>query len=112
MPPRSEDLDHRVIFERATLTTGGQGDAIEVWSDYFACWAGRRDSSAIETFRAREIEADLSVRFTVRSCPETRTLTPKDRVRLETGETYNISGVRETARNQWIEIDAARRADK
>jgi SPP1 family predicted phage head-tail adaptor len=111
--PKLGDLDHRITIQRATLVVGGLGDPIEQFADYVTVWAKRGDSSARESFRAREVDAELDCRFTVRWSPEIETVTPKDRILLEgTAESFNITGRRETRRNQWVEIDCVRRADK
>jgi len=107
------ELDHRIVIQRATLVAGAAGDLIEQFADYVTVWAKRADSSARESFRAREVDAELDCRFTVRWSPEIETVTPKDRILLEgSTESYNITGRRETRRNQWVEIDCVKRADK
>ena len=110
--PRTETLDNRITIQRSTPTAGSQGDLVDVWSDYITIWAGRRDVSTIETYRAREVAAELSARWVVRWSAETNTITPKDRIIDEYGTLYQITGKRELRRRQWFELDAVRRADK
>jgi head-tail adaptor len=110
--PRTETTDLRITIERSAPALGSQGDLVDVWSTYITIWAGRRDVSTIETFRAREVAAELSARFVVRWSPETNTITPKDRIIDEHGVRYEIIGRRETLRRQWFEIDAVERPDK
>lgn len=106
-------LDHRITIQRPTEARDSTtNEVLLTFADYITIWAKRQDASAGESYKAAEVAASISVRFTVRYSPETATITPKDRVMLEDGLTYDITAVRETARNQWLEIDATSRADQ
>lgn len=105
-------LDHRVTIQQNTPTVDDYGGSTDVWADFITVSAERKDVSARESYRAQEVGAEISVRFKVRYSPDMATVTPKDRLVLENGLTYNITGTRETQRNKWIEIDCVVRADK
>lgn len=104
-------LDHRITIERDTPTTGPFNEPVPSWAPLFTCWAARRDSSAGEQYRAAEVAAKLDCRFTVR-WDVGREVTPKDRIVLEDGPTFDIVGIRETVRNEWCEIDCVARPDR
>lgn len=111
MPPIGK-LDRRITIQRATVTYNEFNDPIESWSDLVTVWAKRTDASAAESYRAQEVGAQISARFTIRYSSDVADVNPKDRI-VFGGRDYNITGVREpdSTRNQWIEIDAVARAD-
>lgn len=116
MPARKQagELDRRITIERATITTGGGfNESQETWDDLATLWAKRADASAAEAYRAQEVGAQISTRFTIRYSTLAATFTPKDRVRFN-GETFNITAIREPVgtRRQWLEIDAVARSDR
>ena len=103
-------LDRRVQFLRATLQDDGIAQ-VEVWAHHGApVWAARRDISDAERWRAGEVQAHVTTRFTVRWSPFTADLTPKDRL-VEGGREFDISGIKEQGRRAFLEITAAARAD-
>nr|WP_256370897.1 head-tail adaptor protein [Rhodovulum sp. ES.010] len=73
-------------------------------------WAGKRDIADGERWRAGEVAAHVTTRFTVRSTAFTRNITPADRLVCE-GVSYGITGIKEIGRRQWLEITAGARAD-
>lgn len=108
------DLDRRIRIERATLSVGGDyNEPQELWVMVVTVWAKRHDASAAEAYRAQEVGAQISTRFTVRYSSIVDTLTPKDRIVFD-GKIFNITAIREPTgtRNQWREIDAVARADQ
>lgn len=104
-------MDHRITIQRATLTANEYNEPIESWSDYITVWAKRIDVSAGEAIRAAAVSASISAHFVIRYSPESATITPKDRVYLEGGDTYDITGVRELERNKTLELHVVARAD-
>lgn len=108
------DLDRRIVIQRATLSQGGgYNEPQETWATFLTVWAKRHDASAAEAYRAQEVDAQITTRFTIRYSTQAASITPKDRIVFD-GRTYNITAVREPAntRNQWREIDAVARADQ
>ena len=105
------NLDRRVQFLRASLTDDGFGQ-VEVFEPHGAPEpAAKKDVSDGERWRAGEVQAHITTRFTVRWYAFTADLTPRDRLTCE-GRSYDISGIKEVGgRRRWLEITAAARAD-
>jgi len=104
-------LDRRVQFRRATVIHDGLQN-VETWSDHGApVWANRKDVSDGEKMAAGWMEATSVARFTVRSSEFTRALTPKDRLTTD-GRDYDILGIKELGRRDWLEITALARVDQ
>lgn len=105
-------LDRRITIQRATVDRNALNEPIETWGTLATVYAGAADASAGEAYRAQEVGAQITTRFTVRHSSTTATITPTDRISYG-GRLYNITAVREKAgtRNRWIEIDAVARAD-
>lgn len=105
------DLDRRVQFRRAEMVQGGLGTTL-VFADHGSpVWARKRDVSDMERLRAAEVQAMVSARFMVRWSTFTAGITPKDRL-VCGGREYDISGIKEIGRQEFLEITAAARADK
>ena len=103
--------DRRVQFRRAALSQGGFGQ-VETWANHGPVTpAEKRDVSDAERMRANEIQAHITTRFRVRWSAFTAGLTPKDRLICE-GLVYDISGIKEIGRREFLEITAGARADR
>lgn len=107
----SGELDHRLQIWRLTGAVNSYNESTNVFALYTTVWAKRTDASAGETVRAKEVGASVTAHFRVRYSPQMATVTPKDRAVIEGGLTYNITGVRELQRNQWLEFHAVARED-
>jgi SPP1 family predicted phage head-tail adaptor len=105
---RAGELDRRIDILRATITYNAFQEAGEAWAVHATVWASRKDVRAGEAYRAAEVGAEITTRFTVRLSSLTATVTARDRIRSH-GRDYNITAVREIQRNAWLEIDAAAR---
>jgi SPP1 family predicted phage head-tail adaptor len=103
-------LDRRVTIRRAAISYGTFNDPVSTWLDLITVWAAARRVTDIEQFRAQEIGAEVTARFTIRYSSEVADLGPADRLAFE-GREYNITGVRELGRREWLEISAAARAE-
>lgn len=103
-------LDERIRFLRAVSTPNEFNEGVPTWSTLVEVWAARDDASASESYKAAAVDAKITARFLVRSSPETRAVTPIDRIEAA-GKTYNIVAAREVKRNEWLEFDAVARAD-
>lgn len=104
------DLDRRITIERAALTANEFNEPIATWSEYATIWANRKDASAAESYRAQEVGAQITTRFTVRWSTDVADVGPKDRLASE-GRSFEIVSAREIGRQQWLEIDAVARAE-
>ena len=106
----SGDLDRRISILRATVAPNAFNEPVETWSTYATVWAARRDASASESYRAGEVGAQITTRFTIRWSPAVADVNPRDRIAFD-GREYNITAVRNIGRQRWREIDAVARAD-
>jgi len=104
-------LNHVVRFlVRAADVDTGLGSEPAFAAEGPVVWADRRDVTDVERWRASEIAAEVGTRFTVRWSPYTASITPRDRLVCE-GRIYEITGLREVGRREWIEFGAVRRID-
>jgi SPP1 family predicted phage head-tail adaptor len=110
--PHVGRLDERLTILRAVQTTNDYNEPVDSWTTYATIWARRIDASAGETVRAREVGAQVTAHFQVRHSSQTVTVTPKDRLQLEGGLIYDVTGVRELERNHWLEFHAVARQDR
>lgn len=107
----SGKLDRRIQIRRSTATDDGL-QMVETWADHGSpIWAARKDVSDGERAAAGWMEATSVARFTLRSSSFTRGLTPKDRIATD-GRDYNIQGIKELGRRDWLEITAIARVDQ
>jgi SPP1 family predicted phage head-tail adaptor len=106
----SRDRKERVTIQRATITYNQFNEPVETWADLATVWAKRMDASAGESYRAQEVGAQITTRFTVLRTSVIANVNPKDRISYD-GRTFNITAVREVKRNRWLEIDAVARAE-
>jgi SPP1 family predicted phage head-tail adaptor len=99
-----------MTIQRATVSPNAFNEPVETWSTLAAVYVHGQDASAGESYRAAEVGAKLSTRFTIRYSSDVSTVNENDRL-IYQGLVYNITGVRETQRNRWLEIDAVARPD-
>lgn len=111
MAVKAGALDRRVQVRRAVLSDDGLGQVLS-WADHGApVWAAKKDISDGERWRAAEVQAHVTTRFTLRWSPFAAGITPKDHLVCE-GLEYEITGVKEgPGRRVSIEITAAARTD-
>ncbi len=107
---RAGDLDRRIAIRRATFAPNAFNEPVATWSELVTVWAARRDASASERYRAQEVGAEISLRFTIRWSLGVADVNPRDRIAFE-GRDYDITAVRDIGRRQWREIDAVARAE-
>jgi SPP1 family predicted phage head-tail adaptor len=103
-------LDRRLTIERATVSPNEFNEPVEVWSTLATVYVNRRDASGAERYRAQEVGAEISTRFTIRWSSRVADVNARDRI-VYGGVTHNITAVREKQRNRWLEIDCVARPD-
>lgn len=103
-------LDRRITLERATTVRNWANEPIDTWGTLATVYANKADATAGETYRAQEVGAEITARFTIRYSPTVANLNPRDRISFG-GRLYNITGVRETERHRWLEVDCVARDD-
>jgi SPP1 family predicted phage head-tail adaptor len=107
----SGDLDRRITILVPQITFNEFNEPVETFVTLMAVSAKRLDVSASEAFRAQEIGAELTARFTIRWSARASAIDARHRVRSN-GKDYNITGIREREdRERWLEIDAVVRAE-
>ena len=103
------DLDRRVIVLRHQGTPDGYGGVSGDWIEHGEpVPAARRDVSDGERMQAGRLTGELLTRFTVRSSSFTRSITRADRLECD-GIEWEIVGIKELGRRQWLEITAEAR---
>jgi SPP1 family predicted phage head-tail adaptor len=103
-------LKRRMTIQRATVSPNAFNEPVETWATLATVHVGRRDASAGESYKAQEVGAKISARFTIRYSAAVADVNPRDRL-IHAGLVYDIVAVREKERNRWLEIDAVARPD-
>lgn len=103
-------MDRRIAVKRATSTTNGFNEPVYTWATLTTVWAAVKPVNDGERMRAGETLANMQCRFTIRWSATTATVDPRDRLTFD-GRDFDINGVKETARREYIEITATARAE-
>lgn len=103
-------LDRRIILQRFSGAVNAFNEIEEVWSDLVTRWAMVSPISDAERVRAGAVSATITTRFKIRYSTQVADLNPKDRVSFE-GKIFDIWGVKEIGRREYLEISASARAD-
>lgn len=105
-------MDRRITILRQAVGVNAYNEPNGTYTSIGQFWAARMDASAGERYRASEVAAELTVRFTLRYSSVTEGINEKDLLRYR-GTDYNITGVRQKmqGRNAYIEIDCVARSD-
>lgn len=109
---RWSDLDREVQFLRRDEGDDGfasDGGGFSAYGDPVR--AKRMDVSDGERWRAGEVSSSVMARFRLRWSPFIAEITPKDRLTSE-GLDFDIVGLKEIARRQWVEITGTARNDQ
>lgn len=100
---RTEELKHKITFQKLTSTTNENGFEVEVWGDYSTVWAGVSNLIGREYFAAAAVQAEKTVKFTIRYL---QGITDDMRILFEDKQ-YNITFIDNIKyRNKYIEIKA------
>ena len=104
-------LDRKIQFRRYSEADNGY-EMAQTWADHGSLIsADKKDLSDGEKWRAGEVAASISTRFTVRYSTFSKGVTPKDRLVCD-GVTYEINGIKEgEGRRQWLELTCGARVD-
>ena len=102
-------LDRRITVDRKNVTNTPSG-VTEAWAAIATVWASRRDVSDGEKAASGTAISTVASRFVVRSTPDTRDIRPTDRL-TEGRLTFEIVGIKELGRADWLEITAQARLD-
>jgi SPP1 family predicted phage head-tail adaptor len=82
-------LDQRLTFQRATLTSDGQGGSVTTWGDLVTVFGRITPLMGREAEQAARLVATVTHMWVVRNTSDVATVTPKDRIACS-GKTYQI----------------------
>lgn len=108
--PAAGSLDRRISIERATATTNALNETILTWECLTEVWAAVEEVPDGERWRAAEVAADVTTRFTIRWSGVVADVNPKDRI-VYKDRIHDVKRVKELGRREGIEITASARAD-
>jgi SPP1 family predicted phage head-tail adaptor len=103
-------FDRRVTIRRATTTRDETNQPVEAWADLATVWANAKPVADGERLRAGETLGNKAYRFTIRYSTTVAAVDPLDRVVFD-GRTYDVNGVKELGRREYLEITATARAE-
>ena len=97
------DLKRRVTFQRFTTVVNDNGFEEETWQDYKTVWASVSNLYGREYFEAAAIQAEKTVKFTIRFINE---IDESMRIKFRDKQ-YNITSIDNIKyENKFIEIKA------
>lgn len=97
------NLRHRVIFQKRIIGTDPEGYPIDTWVDIRTVWASVSNLSGREFYAAAAVQAENTVKFTVRYVPDVDTSVKI----LFRGNQYNITAIDNIKyKNEYMEIKA------
>lgn len=103
-------LDRRIALKRATSTANAFNEPVVTWTTIATVWASVMPVNDSERMRAGETLAAKQSRFTIRYSSRVADVDPRDRLTFD-GRDYDINGVKEVVRREWLEITATARAE-
>jgi SPP1 family predicted phage head-tail adaptor len=101
MPVEIGDLRHRITFQKLTTSVNESGFEVETWEDVRTVWAAASNLHGREYFAAAAVQAESTVKFTIRYLPGIDTTM---RI-LFRNKQYNITAIDNIKyQNRFIEI--------
>jgi SPP1 family predicted phage head-tail adaptor len=95
------DLRHRITFQKLTTSVNESGFEVETWEDIRTVWAAASNLHGREYFAAAAVQAESTVKFTIRYLPGIDTTM---RI-LFRNKQYNITAIDNIKyQNRFIEI--------
>lgn len=102
--------DRRITLERYGETRDEWNNPIIGWTLLSRVWGSKDDVSDTERLRAADLGSTLTTRFVIRWSKKVADLNTKDKLTCE-GLEYNIIGVKELGRREYLEVTGAARSD-
>ena len=97
------DLRHRITFQKKTTIINDNGFEIETWENVKMVWAAVSNLHGREYFAAAAVQAESTVKFTIRYTPDIDTTMQI----LFRNKSYNIIAIDNIKyKNHFIEIKA------
>jgi SPP1 family predicted phage head-tail adaptor len=103
-------LDRRIALQRASVAADAFNEPVPSWTTFATVWAEAKPVLDAERQQAGQTLASKSYRFTIRYSPTVANLDPRDRVTFD-GRDYDVQGVKEMGRREFLEITATARAE-
>lgn len=103
-------LDRRITLRRATTSTDAFNESVFAWETLATVSAKVEPVSDGEQWRAGETLASKLTRFTIRYSTTVASVDPRDRIQYG-GREWDIQGVKELGRREFLEITGAARAE-
>lgn len=103
-------LDRRITIRRKEEENTNLG-VTGIWHDLATVWASRKDVSDGEKAAAGSLQSTVIARFIVRSSSLTRGIVPRDEL-IEGGQSFEITGIKQIGRRDFIEITAQAKLDR
>lgn len=99
----SGDFDTYITIQKNDWSEKDEyGEPVQNWITFISCWAKQDFRSAAESKRANQITGSNTNTFTIHFYPGV-----KQAMRIVEGDyTYNILGVKNIGRRQYLEIEA------
>lgn len=104
------DLNRRITVLRRSAGVDSFNEPVDTWTSLTTVWASMTPISDGERLRAGETLAQRAARFVIRYSATAASVDPRDRLTFD-GDTYEINGVKEISRREFLEITATARAD-
>lgn len=103
IPVEIGDLRHRITIQKPTTGINENGFEVETWDDYRTVWAAVSNLHGREYFAAAAVQAENTVKFTVRYLPDIDTTM---RICFR-DKTYDIAAIDNIKyQNRFMEIKA------
>ncbi|WP_333861533.1 phage head closure protein [Clostridium sp.] len=100
---RTEELRHKITFQKLTTSTNENGFEEEIWEGYLTVWAGVSNLYGREYFEATAVQAEKTVKFIIRYSSSIST----DMRILFEDKQYNITSIDNIKYgNRYMEIKA------
>lgn len=97
------EMRHRITFQRFSATVNENGYEVHEWQNVKTVWALISNLSGTEYFQAAQVQAENTLKFTIRYLPG---IDPAMRI-LFRDKTYGITAVdNRKYRNRYLEIKA------
>lgn len=105
-------IDRRIEIQRDQGTIVNDfNEPVQDWQRLAMVWAAVKPVSDGEKWASGQTLAAATKRFTIRWSSQVDDVDPRDRLTFD-GKTYDILGVKETGRRDFLEITAAARAEQ
>lgn len=104
-------LDRRLTILRGSKSKDGYNADVLTWAPIASVWAMAIPVQDAERLRAGEVLGARSYRFTIRYSSTVALVDHRDRLRYD-GALYDINGVKEVNRREFLEITATARSEK